>query len=235
MLEPAALRQLLHQSLEQTLHKLESQAGDAVSRRKLQLLETLLTRAGGEREPVANLLYRRVHTLLASFEQDLQRAQENLPSSLPAAGQSPFSGLLNELRGNNNNDDQPLSELDRKMQEQKARLVGSSNATREAPKATNEPTGLRAAKQLKQLQGRRANHRKVQFALDNRPENPGPLNPHKLAVQILREIQTQSPAYLERLVSYIDALALLDEQAVLTAKKAASKAVKKAASAKAKR
>lgn len=209
-------------ALRRSLDQLQMQTGDAVSRQQLQLLEKLLDRADRERAAVANLLCQRASQILTDVEQILASNLEQLTVDSSAAQASSLSALLSELRRDDDNNEQPRSPLDCKIQEQNARLMkGIEPATK--PAETTEFIGLRAAKQLRHLQGRRASHRKVQFALDNRPENPGPLNPHMLAVQILSEIQSQSPEYLERLVSYLDTLALLDQQGAYTAKIAARK------------
>ena len=43
------------------------------------------------------------------------------------------------------------------------------------------------------------------------PENPGPLNPHTLAIKALSHMRDLSPHYLYRFISYIDTLLWLDK------------------------
>lgn len=205
-------------ALQQTLNQLSAQNNAKPMRVQLQLAGLLLQRAQGSRESVARLLYQKVEKLLESAQ--ASPAQPNSDSAAPEKPSS-LTQLLDELRSHNDNSStQSLNELDRKMAEQNARLFGSVDTIAPPPAQTEEYRGLRAAKQLKHLQGRHAKRNKIQFALDNRPENPGPLNPHMLAVQILSQIQKVSPHYLEHLVTYMETLALLDQQSRTKLKKA---------------
>lgn len=55
----------------------------------------------------------------------------------------------------------------------------------------------------------RTEHRLAQ-SLARAPEQAGPLNSHALLLRALQELQTLSPAYLDRLVAYADALLAID-------------------------
>ncbi|MBN51619.1 MAG: hypothetical protein CMN85_18960 [Spongiibacteraceae bacterium] len=191
---------------------------------RLQLAGILLQRAETERDVVAQLLQQKVRAVLSAVEQisaaeparpDVNKTQEPPPEKTTA-----LSELLQEFRSQHREHNQPpLSELDKKMQEQRVRLIPGAEPARPAVVEPEELSGLKAATRLKHLQGRHAKRSKVQFALDNRPENPGPLNPHMLAVQILSQIQSTSPAYLEHLVTYMETLALLDQKSSAKGKK----------------
>ncbi len=51
----------------------------------------------------------------------------------------------------------------------------------------------------------------VMQAVKEGPENPGPINPHMLAIRSLTTMQDLSPQYLKRFVSYIDTVFWLEE------------------------
>jgi len=51
----------------------------------------------------------------------------------------------------------------------------------------------------------------VRQAIKEGPENPGPINPHMLAIRSLSTMQNLSPHYLKRFVSYIDTIFWLEE------------------------
>lgn len=198
--DPAQLKAKLARWREQT---------DA-SRPPLSLLlaENLLARAEGERETVAHRLYHKADKCL----------QQALPSTPPQAQRaaedqmpSPLSQIIKTMRSNRAEPlAVPLSKLDRQLQEQNRKLFGEPEAAvSQMQETTNEADGLRAASKFQQFKLISAKNRKVRIALEQKPENPGPLNPHMLAVKILNEIQAVSPAYLDRLVSYMDALNVL--------------------------
>ncbi len=242
--------------LRELIAELRAQADAERVEQSLMLAEALLTRADSARESVSQLLISRAQSVLSKAEQALARPDESGENSGVRAP-SPLALLLAEMREQHSDkDEQPLGELDQKMLEQTERLVGaqkrelslepdaeSSNTAGDEPAEEHKPLQksllpieppkppeLRAARQFRQLQGRHAKRRKVQFALDNRPEDPGPLNPDMLAVQILRETQDASPAYLERIVSYLETLAALEQVGANRVKKTARAA--KAESAK---
>lgn len=50
----------------------------------------------------------------------------------------------------------------------------------------------------------------VQQAIEQGPENPGPLNPQQLAINALKNMRDLSPAYLSRYVNYVDSLFALE-------------------------
>lgn len=55
-----------------------------------------------------------------------------------------------------------------------------------------------------------ARQQKIRRAIDQGPENPGPLNPHKLAINSLENMERISSQYLNRFVSYLDTLLWLE-------------------------
>jgi hypothetical protein len=54
-------------------------------------------------------------------------------------------------------------------------------------------------------------NRLVTRAIQDRPENPGPLNGQMLATRSLTELRRLSPEYLYRFVSYIDTMLWLQQ------------------------
>ena len=206
--QPAALQALLD--------KLRAQPQSPGLAIKLQLAELLLQQAARARESVAGVLYQRIEALLANADNPTANIDSEDKQPL-ATEPSALARLLDEFRSSGK-ESIPESELDKKILEQNARLIGAIETKPALPAQTAE-RGLRAAHKLRHQQGRNARRDKVQFALDSRPENPGPLNPHMLAVQILSQIQSVAPGYLERLVTYMDTLAVLDQQQPFKAKK----------------
>jgi len=75
------------------------------------------------------------------------------------------------------------------------------------PAAPNE---LQALAYFRSTWARLAVHRSMNQSLAKTPKNAGPLNSHRLVLRALQLMQETSPAYLNRFVSYVDALLALE-------------------------
>lgn len=205
-------------ALQPRLNELRAQPHSQALAARLQLAELLLERAASARDSVAALLNQKAEALLAEAEQT--QATEPVESAIAAEEKpSPLAQLLEDFRSTDDNNEAPVSELDKKIQEQNARWLAAAEPPISVQAKPETERGLRAARQLKHQQGRNARRSKVQFALDSRPDDPGPLNPQMLAVQILSQIQSVSPGYLEHLVTYMETLAVLDQKSSAKGKK----------------
>ncbi|AOS78256.1 MULTISPECIES: DUF2894 domain-containing protein [Hydrogenophaga] len=92
-------------------------------------------------------------------------------------------------------------------------------------------TELRSAQAFRDTWERLHAEDEVHQALQRGPENPGPLNPHRLVLRTLGLLSELSPEYLRRFMAHADALLWLDEASALLkpsptvkARKARSKA-----------
>ncbi|HSX94516.1 MAG TPA: DUF2894 domain-containing protein [Hydrogenophaga sp.] len=72
-------------------------------------------------------------------------------------------------------------------------------------------TELRSAQAFRETWERLHAEDEVQQALERGPENPGPLNPHRLVLRTLGLLSELSPDYLRRFMAHADALLWLDE------------------------
>ncbi|BFM06374.1 DUF2894 domain-containing protein [Halioxenophilus aromaticivorans] len=91
---------------------------------------------------------------------------------------------------------------------------------------------LKAVRRYRQLAAQQKTESMVNRAVITRPENPGPLNPHMLAIKSLTNMRDLSLPYLNRFVSYLETVMWLEEQLELDTnaggdKKDAAKAGKK--------
>lgn len=73
---------------------------------------------------------------------------------------------------------------------------------------------LRSARQFRDLWAKRTLDRAIARALDEAPENAGPLNAHQLVIRALNIMGEISPDYLNRFVSYVDTLIWLEQAAI---------------------
>lgn len=70
---------------------------------------------------------------------------------------------------------------------------------------------LRSMRHFRDVLARRTIERAVTTAMEEVPENAGPLNAHLLVVQAITTMRDIAPEYLNRFVSYIDTLLWLDQ------------------------
>ena len=90
---------------------------------------------------------------------------------------------------------------------------------------------LKSFKLFKDTWARLHSERVVTQAIQNRPTNPGPLNPQMLAIKSLSTMRELSPDYLNRFVSYVDTLLWLEKsEAIFTAARPVEKSKGKKAS-----
>lgn len=96
-----------------------------------------------------------------------------------------------------------------RQQEQTAWLAQTSHNGRRSP--DSERSGeLRAMRQFREAWAKRVLDKAVAHAMEEAPEDAGPLNAHRLVIQAVSLMQDISPAYLNRFVSYVDTLHWLE-------------------------
>jgi hypothetical protein len=70
---------------------------------------------------------------------------------------------------------------------------------------------LKALQEMREAWARRSTEKAVEKALQEAPEDAGPLNSHRLVVRSLMAMQDVSPDYLGRFVTQIEALLWLEQ------------------------
>ncbi len=70
---------------------------------------------------------------------------------------------------------------------------------------------LRSMRHFREVLARRTINKAVQTAMEEVPENAGPLNAHLLVVKAITTLQDIAPYYLNRFVSHIDSLLWLEQ------------------------
>lgn len=133
----------------------------------------------------------------------LAKAIQNYRASTPHS--SPLAGLLAELSPG-------------------ASPQQSQNAQLSLP--LNSATELPSVSEFRQLWVSINSERRVELAVEEGPEEAGPLNQDKLAIRTLTAMQQLAPEYLTRYLTYADTLLWL-QQAQLDSKKATAKHAKK--------
>ena len=147
--------------------------------------------------------------LQALFDTCRFSAAKRLAASLDRrTAKTPLSALLKSLEPEAQTADEASlrGPVSTKLQEQENRLIAADSCE---PAAL--PAGeLKSAQYFRALRQQRAAQDRVSRALEEAPEESGPLNPQKLVIRSMLAMRELSPAYLARFVSYVDTLFWLE-------------------------
>jgi hypothetical protein len=149
---------------------------------RFHFIETLARRAADHGGEARRILEEKVSALLAAYGEDLQK----IPDAEAAAAKPPARGPLAELTGH---------------------LVQHASSERMDP-VTNE---LKVLPFFRSTWSKLSAERRLTQSLAKLPQNAGPLNSHNLVHQSLTLMRELSPEYLNRFVSYVDALLWVDQ------------------------
>jgi hypothetical protein len=106
-------------------------------------------------------------------------------------------------------DEQSLDDLLHR-QEQAAYPAGIASAVAAGQDGVRD---LKAIRQFRDAWARRVVDKAIAQAVEDAPENAGPLNAHGLVIRAIMTMREISPAYLNRFVSSIDTLLWLEQLA----------------------
>lgn len=209
-----------------------------------RFIEALARRATACRGGARRLLARRLEQSVADYRGRFERAQREAGEAL-ARGVARFPEAADGLRQHCEAGD--LGALRRLLARLEARGGGGPLAEllgylrRHAAEATEAggegavdapdvpaaaPAGeLKALRYFRSTWSRLSLDHQLSHAFAQAPENAGPLNSHYLVLQALKTMRDTGPAYLEQLVSYVDALLWLEraESGRAPAQKAAAR------------
>lgn len=73
------------------------------------------------------------------------------------------------------------------------------------------PAELKALRQFRSTWARLHVDQQLTRSLAKSPDNPGPLNSHRLVLRALQSLQDSAPEYLNRFLPYVDALSWLEQ------------------------
>ncbi|MCR6475895.1 DUF2894 domain-containing protein [Variovorax sp. ZS18.2.2] len=149
---------------------------------RFHFIETLAKRAADHGGEARRILDEKVTALLAAYGEDL----EKIPDAEVVAGERSARGPLAELTDH---------------------LVRHASSERMDP-ATNE---LKVLPFFRSTWSKLSAERRLTQSLAKLPQNAGPLNSHNLVHQSLTLMRELSPEYLNRFVSYVDALLWVDQ------------------------
>lgn len=221
-----------------TLAQLEEAGARAYDPLRFDYLERLSERLYQRENGPSSHHEARFHQALASFNQAFEQARENARKALRQSRSGPqaealfaagdFKALERLLRDRAPGPGQTLAqlneylahqqppqpgpedELEAMLQRQWSRLPQPTRRKRTTPPLTPPP--LRALSQLQASQARRHTQQRIHDALAQPLHDAGPLNAQRLVTGALQRMQDISPAYLHRLVSYLDVLMALEKR-----------------------
>jgi hypothetical protein len=124
------------------------------------------------------------------------------------AAKTPLADLLEGLESRSQTADKtsPRGPMSANLQEQENTLIAADSCKPAALPAAE----LSAAQYFRELRQQRAAQDRVSRALQEAPEDSGPLNPQKLVIRSMLAMRDLSPCYLARFVSYVDTLFWLE-------------------------
>ncbi len=103
------------------------------------------------------------------------------------------------------------SSFDDMLRMQELEMLDSAAATSSQQAKANPPRELNAVRHLRESLVKVNADRLLRQAIEDVPDDCGPLNPQKLVIHTLVTMGELSPAYLRRLVSYLDTLLWLGQ------------------------
>lgn len=183
---------------EAALEALRRQGGERFDPVRFRFLEAMLRRSAEQQGAVRENLNLRLAKALQAFSERLAKAREaadDSPQSPVACGLdgSPLAALLDYIGR--------LSSPDRMAEEGGA-----------FPGERGEGGGeLRSVSCFRNTWSKLSVDRQLAEALEQAPENAGPLNSHHLVLQSLKLMRDVSPDYLKHFMSYVDALFWLEQ------------------------
>lgn len=190
---------------------------------RFRVLESMLRKAAEKPEPVAHSLSLRIKQRLAQYEADWAKANEQgavtQSSALqPAAAKqerSQLSALLDQIarRAMSQAEPEVPNTFEGLLRKQEVdALKQMENEAAAADLDALLPAGeLKALQQMREAWARRSTEKAVAKALEEAPEDAGPLNSHRLVVRSLMAMQDIAPDYLGRFVNQIETLLWLEQ------------------------
>lgn len=165
---------------------------------RFRFIEALAGRAAVRDDAARRVLEGRLATLLADYVERHERAQPEV---------DPSSDL--PMNRHDAPDRGPLAELVQQIARQ-ASARGPGGPAGDAATDVDSPAELKALRYFRSTWSKLSVDRQMTQSLAKVPKNAGPLNSQLLVLRSLQLMRDVSPGYLNRFMSYVDALLWLD-------------------------
>ena len=140
--------------------------------------------------------------------QTTERKHAEQSSAAEPRRRSPLLGLIDELN------QAPASVPAQAPRSEIEQLIFGATEEEElkgSQTTSNSPQPLKAMARATADHGVQALQDRIQHAIENIPEDAGPMNAHRLVSRAIAEMQRLSPEYLNRMVNYTDTLMALEK------------------------
>ena len=181
---------------------------------RFRYIEAMSCRAEALAQPARQILQNRAQDALQTYRADLQReGDEARRSAARLVQQYPdreeqLTRLLERCEF------RQVRSLERRLARQASDSLVSAlteQITRRYCAEQERPGELKSTRRFRDSLARANADKLLARAIEDAPDNPGPLNPEMLAIRSLTVMREISPAYLGRFVSYIDTLLWLEQ------------------------
>jgi hypothetical protein len=178
---------------------------------RLRYIENLLQKAESRGGRLGELLAEKAREAMIRYRQLPQRTPRR---GRPAPDNRPLRELnrvLDSLR--EEQDDPHIAPLEAALRQQELELVvaAENQFSGGGRQPRDRQQELKAARRFHSAMIKLNADKVVRQALQEVPEDAGPLNPQRLATRSLATMRDLSPHYLSRMVSYIDTLFWLEQ------------------------
>ena len=179
-------------------------------------LDTLARNAAMREGSVRRMLEARLDGAAAAFAERFAQAR-SAAAELLAATSEAYPQAAAELQGLFANGDfkglrRLRATLDARAQSAAFNALVAELAPAPAPHqaAVSSPLELKTVRESRATWAKMSVDRQLSLAMKLAPKNAGPINSHMLVLRSLSMMQSISPDYLSRMVSYVDTLLSLD-------------------------
>jgi hypothetical protein len=185
---------------------------------QFRYIESLVQRAVNKEETVATIVVGKANQALLDYQQAMEQAPHIKRRSAVHQTQDAVTTLaaltaqLNQ-QGSGNDDNPDSTALEDLLRAQESEAV---NAVRQGLSSENRPAEpnneeLKSARRFRTAQVKRNADKLVTQAVEEIPQDSGPLNSQRLAARSLAAMRDLSPHYLSRFVTYMDTLFWLEQ------------------------
>lgn len=227
-----------------SIASLRAAGADRFDRVQFRYIEALAERASSHQGSVKRLLDARLAQAVASLQERFSTAQSDARDFLERSlqqhphaarelqrlyGAGDFKGLRSHAAGLGPSAQRTLSPLGALLRQLEQHVPEQSGSPfMRSPGARRE---LKTMRTFKQTLSKLSVHKQVAQALEQAPKNAGPINSHMLVLRSLALMRDISPDYLNRFITYADALLCLEqgekEKPAATKKTQAAKTARK--------
>ena len=169
---------------------------------RFRVIEAMARRATSHGGEARRMLDDKVVALLAAYGEDLQKAAPADVAKPQAA--TTERGALAALVDH-------IAQHAPVMDDSPAATGNATPATSSASSTSSPSTELKSIRYFKSTWSKLSADRRLTQSLAKVPENAGPLNSHHLVHRSLTLMRDLSPEYLNRFMSYVDALSWVDQ------------------------